>query len=136
MINPIQHSKTKDEANKYKVEPYVAPGDVYSTGELSGRGGWTWYTGSSSWLYQAGLEWILGLKIQNNELRIEPNIPSNWEEYSIRYKYIESIYNIKVRNPNCKTGEVSKFLVNGKEILEKKIKLDGSKQYYEIEIEM
>ncbi len=136
MINPIEHAKTKDEANKYKVEPYVVPGDVYAKGDLAGRGGWTWYTGSSAWMYRAGIEWILGLKICNKELIIEPNISPEWKEYSIRYRYKDSIYNIKVRNPNGKSSGVSIFKVNGKEIPEKKIGLDGRSLNYEIEIEM
>ena len=58
MINPIEHSKTKEAANKYKVEPYVIAADVYGASNLAGRGGWTWYTGSSSWFYKAGIEYI------------------------------------------------------------------------------
>ena len=100
MINPIEHSKSRDSVNKYKVEPYVIAADVYGAKNLAGRGGWTWYTGSSSWYYQAGIEYILGLKIKDNMLSIEPCIPKDWKEYIIRYKYGESIYNIKVTNPN------------------------------------
>lgn len=136
MINPIEHSKTKDAAQKYKVEPYVVAADVYGKGNLAGRGGWTWYTGSSSWLYQAGIESILGLSIKNNELSINPNISASWKEYSIRYRYQNSIYNIKVRNPNEKTNGVQKILLNGKEIEDKKIKLDGRGCSYEVEAEM
>ena len=65
MINPIEHSRTKETALKYKVEPYSIPADIYGAGNLAGRGGWTWYTGSSSWYYKVGIEYILGLK---NEL--------------------------------------------------------------------
>lgn len=63
MINPIEHSNTNEKAILYKVEPYVIPADVYGASNLLGRGGWTWYTGSSSWFYMAGIEYILGLKI-------------------------------------------------------------------------
>lgn len=136
MINPIEHARTKDAVQKYKVEPYVIAGDVYGKGNLAGRGGWTWYTGSSSWLYQAGIESILGLHIENNELSMQPNISAKWKEYSIRYRFQNSVYHIKVRNPNGKTNGVEKFLLDGKEIAEKKIKLDGSGGNYEIEIEM
>ena len=58
MINPIEHARTKEAANKYKVEPYVIAADVYGQANLAGRGGWTWYTGSSSWFYEAGLRYI------------------------------------------------------------------------------
>ena len=96
MINPIEHARTKEMANKYKVEPYVVAADVYGQENLAGRGGWTWYTGSSSWMYEAGLKYILGLKIENGELKIEPCIPNEWEEYSINYKTGKKVYNIKV----------------------------------------
>ena len=61
MINPIEHSNTKEKADKYKIEPYVIPADIYGSQNLLGRGGWSWYTGSSSWYYIAGIEYILGL---------------------------------------------------------------------------
>ena len=91
MINPIEHSRTKEASNKYRVEPYVIAADVYGAKNLQGRGGWTWYTGSSSWFLKAGLEDILGLKVEKGILRIEPCISSKWEEYSIRYRYKRSI---------------------------------------------
>ena len=134
MINPIEHSRTKDAANKYKVEPYVIAADVYGEKNLAGRGGWTWYTGSSSWYYTAGIEYILGLKIKNGTLSIEPCIPTNWKEYLIKYKYGKSVYNIKVTNPNGKNTGVEKFLLNGNEIFEKSIKLDDSGGIFDIEV--
>ena len=96
MINPIEHSKTRESANKYKVEPYVVAADIYGAGNLAGRGGWTWYTGSSSWFYKAGIEYILGLKIKNNTLSLNPCIPKDWKEFSIKYKFERSIYNISL----------------------------------------
>ena len=52
MINPISHSDTKEKADIYMVEPYVVAADIYSNPEHMGRGGWTWYTGSSAWMYK------------------------------------------------------------------------------------
>lgn len=69
MINPISHSDSNDKAFKYKVEPYVIPADIYGASNLLGRGGWTWYTGSSSWFYKAGIQYILGLKIEKRRLK-------------------------------------------------------------------
>jgi len=138
MINPIEHSRSKDSANKYKVEPYVIAADVYGAKNLAGRGGWTWYTGSSSWYYKAGIEYILGLKIRENILSIEPCIPKDWKEYFIRYKFGESIYNIKVTNPkgrNCaENNKVEKFIFNGTELEDKQIKLEQNGGIYNIEI--
>ena len=62
MINPINHSNTELEARRYKVEPYVMAADVYIKEPHGGRGGWSWYTGASGWMYKVGLEDILGLK--------------------------------------------------------------------------
>ena len=131
MINPIEHARTKEASKKYKVEPYVIAADVYGASNLAGSGGWTWYTGSASWYYKAGIEYILGLKIQEGYLKIEPCIPKEWKEYQIQYKWQESIYNIKVQNPEGKNSGVSKVTLNGKEV-ENHIKLDGSRNVYNI----
>jgi len=136
IINPIEHSKTKELANKYKVEPYVVAADVYGADNLAGRGGWTWYTGSSSWLYIAGIEYILGLKIENGYLRIEPCISNEWKEYEIKYRYGMTMYNIKVLNPNHKEIGIEKFKVNGEIIEEKQILLKDDGKVYDIEIIM
>ena len=97
MINPINHSNTLEKAQKYKIEPYSIAADVYSNKDLAGRGGWSLYTGSSSWFYKVTVEYILGLKIKNGYLYVEPCIDKNWKEYEIRYKYETSIYQIKVK---------------------------------------
>lgn len=131
MINPIEHARTKEEAKKYKVEPYVVAADIYG-GELAGRGGWTWYTGSSSWMYEAGIKYILGLNIQKNVLKIEPHIPESWKEYKIRYKYGNSIYNIKVTN--IKEGK-EKLKINGNEIEGNEIILKNDGGIYNVEVE-
>ena len=117
-------------------ELYQYESGIYGYGNLAGRGGWTWYTGSSSWMLKAGLEYILGLKIQNRTLKIEPCIASTWKEYSIRYKYGESIYNIKVKNPNGRTNTVEKVILNGIEVEDKRIKLNPDGNVNEIEIFM
>ena len=135
MINPIEHSRTREAANKYKVEPFVIPADVYGSGNLSGRGGWTWYTGSSSWFYVAGIEYILGIKIKENVMYFNPCIPKEWKGFTCRYKYGDSIYNIKVFNPNGKNTGVTKLKVNGEEV-ENGILLDRSGIIFNVEVEM
>ena len=134
MINPIEHSKTKEASSKYKVEPYVVAADIYGQGNLAGRGGWTWYTGSASWMYEAGLHYILGFTIEKGYLSINPSIPSEWKEYKIHYKYKDSIYNIFVKNPNSKNIGVTQMKFNGSVIEEKKIKLIDNGKVNEIEI--
>jgi cyclic beta-1,2-glucan synthetase len=97
MINPLMHSRDAIEMETYKVEPYVVAADVYSAPGQLGRGGWTWYTGSASWLYRAGLETILGFSLTGNSLRITPRVPQAWHEFAIEYRHGSSTYAITVR---------------------------------------
>ena len=135
MVTPIEHARTKESANKYKVEPYVISADVYGAQNLAGSGGWTWYTGSSSWYYLAGIQYILGLNIYHNIMSFNPCIPKFWNEFEIKYKFANSVYNIVVKNPDGKNTGVSKVLVDGVEH-ENKIVLDGSGKVFNIKIIM
>jgi cyclic beta-1,2-glucan synthetase len=100
LLNPISHASTRAGLHKYKVEPYVAAADVYAVWPHAGRGGWTWYTGSASWMYRAGLEYILGFGRRGESLRIEPCIPRWWREFEINYRHGSAHYRIKVENPH------------------------------------
>ena len=134
MINPIEHARTKDASNKYKVEPYVISADIYGANNLAGRGGWTWYTGSSSWYYKVGIEYILGLKIERGYMKIQPCIPKEWKEYEIKYKWKNTLYNIKVENNN-KNTEVSKVFLDNVEV-ENNIKLEDKNTVHNIKVIM
>lgn len=87
-------------------------------------------------MYKAGIEYILGLKISNETLSVSPSIPSDWKEYSIRYEYKTSVYNIKIKNPNGKNSGVESFIVNGENIEDKKVKLIDNGKINEIEVIM
>jgi cyclic beta-1,2-glucan synthetase len=82
------------------VEPYVVAADVYTAEGHVGRGGWTWYTGSASWLYRVGLESILGFCKRGDTLVIDPCIPSSWKEFSLDYRFGSALYRIRVLNPS------------------------------------
>ena len=125
MINPIEHTRTKEATIKYKQEPYVISADIYGANNLVGRGGWTWYTGSSSWFLNAGIENILGLKVEKGILKIEPCIPEKWEEYSIKYRYKTSIYNIKIKNPDARNSRSKGILFKWKQNRRKTSKIRG-----------
>ena len=97
MINPINHSNSELEARTYKVEPYVMAADVYIKEPHGGRGGWSWYTGASGWMYKVGLQDILGLKkIKDKGYMIDPCVPEDWNEYEIKIKNEKEDYHIKV----------------------------------------
>jgi cellobiose phosphorylase len=99
MINPVNHARSAEEVATYKVEPYVVCADVYGAPPHTGRGGWTWYTGSASWLYRVALEAILGLRLAGDRLRFEPCVPPSWPGYEITYRYRSATYRVRVENP-------------------------------------
>jgi cyclic beta-1,2-glucan synthetase len=115
MINPITHALTPEAVGTYKVEPYVVAADVYTAEGHLGRGGWTWYTGSASWLYRVGLEAILGFNKIGDTLVVDPCIPSAWPEFTMDYRYASTVYSIKVKNPLHVQRGVSSTTVDGVE---------------------
>ena len=122
MINPITHSLLNPVL--YKVEPYVIAADIYSIAPHTGRGGWTWYTGSSGWLYRLGIEALLGLRREGRFLAFAPCIPPAWKQYEIKYLYNSTDYHIKVENPTgIAKGQIrveldGLFLATGKVFLQ------------------
>jgi cyclic beta-1,2-glucan synthetase len=113
ILNPVNHASTRAGVHKYKVEPYVVAADVYAVRPHTGRGGWTWYTGSASWMYRAGLESILGFKLRGDKLRLDPCIPTAWREYEIDYRHKTSNYHIKIENPAGISRGVGSIEVDG-----------------------
>lgn len=107
LINPILRADSHEKAERYKVEPYVIAADVYGVAPHEGRGGWTWYTGSSGWMYRLGIEAILGVRRVEDGLRLQPRIPSSWPGFQVTYRFGESRYEIFVeRDPAIKPGDV------------------------------
>ncbi|MBX9771492.1 MAG: protein ndvB, partial [Candidatus Obscuribacterales bacterium] len=96
MINPVNHARTKEETQIYKVEPYVVAADVYAVDPHIGRGGWTWYTGSASWMYRLITESLLGIRLDVDKLSFSPCLPAEWPEYKVHYRFHETVYHITV----------------------------------------
>lgn len=104
MLNPMNHTRTDQEVKRYVGEPYAMAADVYTARPNEGHAGWTWYTGAASWMYQAGIEWILGIRRLGNKLVIDPKIPHEWHGFSVSYRYENTLYLIKVRNHSQSPG--------------------------------
>jgi cyclic beta-1,2-glucan synthetase len=134
LLNPINHASTRAGLHKYKVEPYVAVGDVYAVPPHTGRGGWTWYTGSAGWMYRAGLEWILGFKLQGDRILIDPCIPRWWQEYEITYRRGKSTYRIRVENPQALSRGVAAIEVDGVEQAPGAFRLDDDGQTHTVRV--
>ena len=114
MLNPLNHARNKEEVELYKVEPYVLAGDIYAVSPHIGRGGWTWYTGSASWLYQLIIESFLGLKMEGDKLRFKPCLPPEWDSVKVHYRYQDTMYHVAI----TQTNSIGLAL----------LKLDGKKQ--------
>ena len=113
MLNPINLSSSPAAVARYKVEPYVVSADIYSQSPHVGRGGWTWYTGSAGWMYRAGLESILGFRLQGAVLLLDPCIPKTWKSFEITYRFRSTRYEIAVENPGGVNRGVVSWTLDG-----------------------
>ncbi len=134
LLNPINHASTRAGLHKYKVEPYVAVGDVYAVAPHTGRGGWTWYTGSAGWMYRAGLESILGLKKSGDRLAIDPCIPRWWRDYQITYRFGGTTYRIQVENPLGISHGVSSIELDGVQLNVEEIALSDDNHTHQVRV--
>ena len=107
MINPVNHARTLEGVATYKVEPYVVAADVYAVSPHTGRGGWTWYTGSAGWMYRLIVESLLGLRLEVDKLHITPCLPASWKGFTLHYRYRETVYHINVLQVSTGSGEMS-----------------------------
>jgi len=116
VLNPINHASTRAGLYRYKVEPYVMAGDVYSESPHTGRGGWTWYTGAAGWMYRAGVEWILGFRLRGTVLHVDPCIPRAWPRFDVVFRYHSARYHLAVENPNGVTRGVARIALDDRPI--------------------
>ncbi len=124
LLNPVYHSDSPGKRDIYRVEPYVAAADVYSAAEHRGQGGWTWYTGSSGWLYRLGIEAILGLTTSGSNLMINPCIPAGWAGFSAVIKRGDATFRITVSNPDDVSTGVASVTLDGVQLKSGLIPLD------------
>jgi cyclic beta-1,2-glucan synthetase len=116
MLNPINRTASRASVQRYKVEPYVVAGDVYSEPPHVGRGGWTWYSGSAGWLYRGAVEWILGFRLRGTWFSVDPCIPRSWPRCSLSFRYHSTQYQIGVENPAGVSRGVAQVAMDGKPV--------------------
>jgi cellobiose phosphorylase len=133
MLNPVNHARSPETMAAYKVEPYVVAADVYALSPHTGRGGWTWYTGSSGWMYRLIMESLLGLRLEVDTLRFAPCLPVDWEGFTVHYRYRETVYHIAVQQTVAGEGEPS-VTVDGVEQPDKAILLVDDRQEHSVEV--
>ncbi|MDP2182543.1 MAG: glucoamylase family protein [Actinomycetota bacterium] len=138
LINPINHARSLEDANRYKVEPYVVAADVYAAPPHIGRGGWTWYTGSASWFYRVAVQNLFGLTLCAEDgmryLAVEPCIPRSWERYEMSYRYGTSTYRISVHNPRGVNRGVERIALDGEVVEGLRVLLADDGETHDVEV--
>jgi cyclic beta-1,2-glucan synthetase len=134
MLSPISHADTPEAVARYKVEPYVVAADVYGMPPHVGRGGWTWYTGSASWLYRAALETLLGFTVRGNTLRFDPRVPANWPGFELEYRHGKTTYRCRVENPTGVELGVREVSLDGSPVPGGAVPLTDDEQTHEVRI--
>lgn len=115
LINPVHHGSSAAAIATYKVEPYVVAADVYAVDPHRGRGGWTWYTGSASWMYRLVLESLLGVRLEAGTLHFAPCLPANWPGFKLRYRYQGTTYAIAFNQVEGNQAGVRVWLDGGEQ---------------------
>lgn len=132
MINPVLHGDEPEKIMRYKVEPYVVSADVYALSQHEGRGGWSWYTGAAGWMYTLIMESLLGLRVRGEILFFEPVLPAGWEEFTMRYRHVDTRYEITVRP--AAVGESGRVVIDGVEQDSREITLRNDKTVHHVEV--
>ena len=135
IINPVNHSKSPEGVEKYKVEPYVVAADVYALSPHIGRGGWTWYTGSSGWMYRLILESLLGVRLETDKLFIEPCLPPEWGTLKIHYRFRETKYHITLTQLHDGNNKLI-VIIDGIESHDKFIQLQDDHLEHIVEVKL
>jgi cellobiose phosphorylase len=136
LLNPVRHGATPEDVARYMVEPYVVAADVYGAPPHTGRGGWTWYTGSASWLYRVGLEAILGFRKRGDRVRIDPCVAPDWPRYELTYRHRSAIYHIVVENAAGTGRGVRAVTVDAQAVPDGEIPLMDDGQTHEVRVEL
>ncbi len=101
MINPIDRARDTAAVQRYAVEPYALAADIRTRPPHTGRGGWTWYTGSAAWLYRLMHEVIFGIEREADTLFFRPRVPASWTHFTVHYRYFGTFYHIELtRDPD------------------------------------
>jgi cyclic beta-1,2-glucan synthetase len=136
MLNPINHTRSAADVERYGVEPYVVAADVYTHPAHIGRGGWTWYTGSAAWMYRLGLESILGLRRRGRSFSIAPCVPGSWDGFVVRWRHGSTLYEITVENPTRRSRGISHATLDGAPIDARTIPLSDDGAVHRVHVVM
>jgi len=112
-LNPIYRATDRNTADRYRIEPYVMPGDIYAGKNNAGRGGWSWYSGAAPWYYRLIIEQMLGLQWSADGFRITPCLPTDWPEIRLQLTRDITTYTLIIEQPGLlQPGEIEKESVD------------------------
>jgi cellobiose phosphorylase len=133
LINPIRHGSTREQIAKYRVEPYVMPADVYGVAPHTGRGGWTWYTGSAGWMYRLIVDSLIGLRLEGETLRFAPCLPQDWQTFKVHYRHRETFYHITFVQQGA-GASVAQLKLDGVVLSDRSLRLVDDRRPHEVEV--
>jgi cyclic beta-1,2-glucan synthetase len=136
LLNPIHHGGTPRQIATYKVEPYVVAADVYAVAPHTGRGGWTWYTGSAGWMYRLLIETLLGVNLEGVQLRLTPRLPKSWTNCKIHYRYRQTVYHITITRLAAEAAEANQLYLDGEELAVKTVLLVDDRREHFVELKV
>jgi cellobiose phosphorylase len=136
LLNPIHHGGTPRQIATYKVEPYVVAADVYALSPHTGRGGWTWYTGSAGWMYRLLIETLLGVNLEGDQLRLAPRLPKTWTTFKIHYRYRQTVYHITITRLATDSADTNSLSLDGQELSGKTIPLRDDRKEHAVEMKV
>lgn len=98
----------------YKSEPYVySQMSAGLDGAIPGEAKNSWLTGTAAWSFVVLSQYILGIMPDFNGLKIDPCIPGNWKEFSVKRIYRDAEYNIHISNPSGVSKGIKSIKVDG-----------------------
>jgi cellobiose phosphorylase len=136
LLNPVSHSATPKQIATYKVEPYVIASDIYAVAPHTGRGGWTWYTGSAGWMYRLLIETLLGVNLEGDQLRLAPRFPKSWTTYKIHYRYRQTVYHITMTRLAADWAVSNQLFLDGNELVSETVPLVDDHREHSVELKV
>ena len=132
-LNPLNRSAKRKDAEHYRIEPYVLAGDIYGCPPFTGRGGWSWYTGSAAWIYRIAIENVMGIRRRGNRLYFSPCLPDEWEDFTVSMRYKAARYQIRIHHPGLIDGANNVLAEDGRLLPGTALRLQGTGEH-EVEV--
>jgi cyclic beta-1,2-glucan synthetase len=134
LLNPVHHGGSPRAIAVYQAEPYVVAADVYAIPPHTGRGGWTWYTGSAGWMYRLLVETLLGVNREGEHLRLTPRLPAGWTSCKIHYRFRQTTYHVTAVRVAADAGGAGTLTVDGHEVSGNRILLQDDRREHDVVI--